>query len=199
MEIQFLHETFTGKDPKLLIDHIQRMVSGEAPFFPATLSLVYDRLAEQKFPKNISFSSGPWGFTTSQTITTPTPPVRTSPLTFGITSPPTSNIPSSTTTNIPPLPTRRILPSSFLAPTPTPRPVSPNPTVGRAGLRCVRCCEVTPVKSLYSNLLCPWCSAEGKNGKGEKGRPFMRCTECNTLRDKRGGVCLKPKCRRQFA
>jgi len=27
MEIQFLHEAFTEKDPKLLIDHIQRMVS----------------------------------------------------------------------------------------------------------------------------------------------------------------------------
>jgi len=88
MEIQFLHETFTEKDPKLLIDHIQRMVSGEAPFFPATLSLVYDRLVEQTFPKNVSPGSGPWGSTKSQTITTPTPLFRTSDFFFGVTSPP---------------------------------------------------------------------------------------------------------------
>lgn len=33
MEIQFLHERFTEKDPKLLIDHIQQMASGEHPTF----------------------------------------------------------------------------------------------------------------------------------------------------------------------
>jgi len=86
MEIQFLHETFTEKDPKLLIDHIQRMVSGEAPFFPVTLSLVYDRLAEQTFPKNIFPGSGLSGLTKSQNVTTSTPPVRTSLFTSGVTS-----------------------------------------------------------------------------------------------------------------
>lgn len=52
MEIQFFHERFSEKDPKLLIDHIQRMASGEAPFFSATLSLVYQKLAEKVFPKH---------------------------------------------------------------------------------------------------------------------------------------------------
>jgi len=92
MEIQFLHETFTEKDPKLLIDHIQRMVSGEAPFFPTTLSLVYDRLAEQTFPKNIFPGSGLSGLTKNQNVTTSTPPVRTSLFTSGVTS---STSPSS--------------------------------------------------------------------------------------------------------
>ncbi|KAF9642810.1 hypothetical protein BDM02DRAFT_3273313 [Thelephora ganbajun] len=49
MEIQFFHENFTEKDPKLLMDHIQRMASGEAPFFSTTLSLVYGKLLEKAF------------------------------------------------------------------------------------------------------------------------------------------------------
>jgi hypothetical protein len=53
MEIQFFHERFTEKDPELLVDHIGRMASGEAPFIPATLSLVYDKLVESAFPKHI--------------------------------------------------------------------------------------------------------------------------------------------------
>ena len=51
MEIEFLHQKFTEKDPKLLMDHIQRMASGEAPFFATTLGVVYDKLAEKAFPK----------------------------------------------------------------------------------------------------------------------------------------------------
>jgi hypothetical protein len=49
MEIQFFHEMITEKDPKLLIDHIERMASGGTPFFPTTLSLVYDKLFEKAF------------------------------------------------------------------------------------------------------------------------------------------------------
>ena len=46
MEIEFLHRSFTEKSPKPLMEHIQRMASGEAPFFSKTLSLVYDKLVE---------------------------------------------------------------------------------------------------------------------------------------------------------
>ena len=46
MEIEFLRGNFTEKHPKLLMEHIQRMASGEAPFFSKTLSLVYDKLVE---------------------------------------------------------------------------------------------------------------------------------------------------------
>ena len=53
MEIQFLHETFLGKDPKLLVDHIRRMGSGEAPLFSTTLSLVYDKLAEKTVAQSV--------------------------------------------------------------------------------------------------------------------------------------------------
>ena len=47
MEIQFLHENFTEKDPKLLMDHIKKMAAREAPFFGTTLSLVFDKLVEK--------------------------------------------------------------------------------------------------------------------------------------------------------
>jgi hypothetical protein len=49
MEIEFFHERFADKDPKLLIDHIERMASGGTLFFPTTLSLVYDKLFEKAF------------------------------------------------------------------------------------------------------------------------------------------------------
>ena len=53
MEIEFLHRNLTGKDPKLLMEHIQRMASGEAPFFSKTLSLVYDKLVGCAFTRPI--------------------------------------------------------------------------------------------------------------------------------------------------
>jgi len=74
MEIQFLHEEFTKKDPKLLIDHVQRMMSGEAPLFSTTLSLVYDRLLEQAFPEDIPFDPSLTTHTGDQNIRTSPPP-----------------------------------------------------------------------------------------------------------------------------
>ena len=46
-EIDIFLENFTDEDPESLMDHIQRMSSGEAPFFPTTLSLLYGKLAEK--------------------------------------------------------------------------------------------------------------------------------------------------------
>ena len=46
-EVEFFHKTFAGKDPKALMDHIEKMASGEAQFFPMTLSLVYGKLARK--------------------------------------------------------------------------------------------------------------------------------------------------------
>ena len=39
------------------------------------------------------------------------------------------------------------------------------------------------VSELLYGLYCPGCHEFGKNGKGEYGRPFMRCGHCNALRD----------------
>jgi hypothetical protein len=57
MEMQFLHESFLGKGPKLLVDHIRRMGSGEAPLFATTLSLVYEKLFEKTVAQSVA--SGP--------------------------------------------------------------------------------------------------------------------------------------------
>lgn len=35
MEVKFFHKKFPGKDPKPLMDHLQKLASGEAPFFLA--------------------------------------------------------------------------------------------------------------------------------------------------------------------
>ena len=57
MEIEALCQNFAKKDPKLLVDYVQSAASGEVPFFPVTLSLVYDKLAGTAFPKDSSDSN----------------------------------------------------------------------------------------------------------------------------------------------
>ena len=57
-EVEFLHKSLAKQNSKkLLMEHIERMASGEAPFFPTTLSLVYDTLVEGYFPQTTT--SGP--------------------------------------------------------------------------------------------------------------------------------------------
>ena len=75
MEIEFLHRSFTEKDPKLLMEHIQRMASGEAPFFSKTLSLVYDKLVEYASTRPVTSGSnlGKSPDIGSQGIVEPTP------------------------------------------------------------------------------------------------------------------------------
>lgn len=57
LEIKFLNENSPGENPKLLMDHVQRMVSGEAPFLPATLSRIYGALARKVLAPPIPFGS----------------------------------------------------------------------------------------------------------------------------------------------
>ena len=171
MEIQFLHENFTEKDFKSLMDHVQRMASGEAPFFATTLSLVYGGLVKKAFSKQTPFGSGLGG----QSAATPTPPLE-----------------ASTST-----PTNASSPNSQ-APAPAPTPISSDTTVGRVGLKCARCSGVASVHDLRNGLYCPQCPVTGKNGRGQRGWPFMRCMGCNHLREMRTGRCIKVKCRGVF-
>ena len=58
MEIEFFRRNFPEQNPKLLTDHIQKMELGEAPFFPATLSLVYEKLLSKALPQPVASGSG---------------------------------------------------------------------------------------------------------------------------------------------
>ena len=165
MEIQFLHGNLTERDSKLLMDHIQRMASGEAPFFATTLSLVYDKLVENAFSKHTSPGSG----LGSQNVATPTPPLQTS-----ISNPSVA--------------------SNSQAPTHAPKPISSNTTIKQVGLKCARCSSVASIHNLRDGLHCPLCPATGRNGRGEKGWPFMRCKGCDHLREMRVGSCVKANC-----
>jgi hypothetical protein len=51
MEVEFLRRDFTEQNLKSLMDHVQRMATGEAAFFPATLSLIYGGLFQKVFPE----------------------------------------------------------------------------------------------------------------------------------------------------
>ena len=57
IEIEFFHKNFTKKDPKSLTDHIQIMALGEAPFFPATLGLVYGKLFRKTLAQPVASKS----------------------------------------------------------------------------------------------------------------------------------------------
>jgi hypothetical protein len=80
MEIKLFHEFFTGQNPKSLMDHIQRMASGEAPYFPATLSLVYGTLAKKVLLPPIASGSGSEksGETRDKGVVEPVPTIQTS-------------------------------------------------------------------------------------------------------------------------
>lgn len=179
LEIRCLHETFSEKDPKSLMEHIQRMASGEALLFPTTLSLVFDELVERAFTKHIPFGSNPGKFTWGQSVTAPTPP----PLRA---STPIPSIASSSTPCV--------IPPSFLqAPTPVPGPVSPSTTAPLVWLKCCRCGQPARSQDLYEGLRCPQCPPRGK-----KGRPFMQCQLCNAARVMHSDKCTRKICQRTF-
>lgn len=192
MEIRLLHERFTEKDPKLLMDYIRRMASGETPFFPTTLSMIYDKLVENAFPSP-TFSSVLSESTGNQSVTTPAPPVEASTSASSTSSPSTSCITSSSILNLASLSNSKV---------PNPTPAGPTPlstTTERAWLKCVRCGEQARLRELHDGLHCPLCSGDGKNGKGKGGRPFMQCLECNRLRVARTDQCLRRNsCRAKF-
>ena len=73
MEIDFLLENITEKSSELLTDYIKSVESGASPFFPTTLSLVYDGLVGKSFPNRYPLTSGPRTLPSGQGVTTPTP------------------------------------------------------------------------------------------------------------------------------
>ena len=92
MEIQFLHKNLTEKDPKLLMDHIKKMASREAPFFATTLSLVFDKLVEKTSPRPVP-SGFSFGGSSGTSVTASSP----APTGFSFKFPPTF-VPASGTT-----------------------------------------------------------------------------------------------------
>jgi hypothetical protein len=169
MEIEVLHQNFTKKDPKLLVDYIQSAMSGEAAFFPTTLSLVYDRLIGKVLPKDTAPGPEPeknywsWGKTAETTN-----PFQAS---------------SSTSTAAP----------FFIA-----TPAAFTITLTEPNLMCIRCCGLARLERLYDGLFCPRCSDDGKNGLGKRGRPYMKCSVCNFLRTTRVGMCPSRLCEATF-
>ncbi|KAF9650015.1 hypothetical protein BDM02DRAFT_1689789 [Thelephora ganbajun] len=179
MEIQFFHENFTEEDPKLLMDHIRRMGSGEVPLFSTTLSLVYDKLVENAFTQPISSSSALEKSTSGQSVTEPAPPLQ---VTNSISSIGPSSTPDATS------------PSSLQVPIPTPGPVPSGSTDRVAWLECMQCGELSRLKDLYDGLRCPLCPERST----KKGRPFMQCQLCSIARGTHRGDCIRRGCRATF-
>ena len=180
MEIQFFHERVTEKDPKRLIDSIQRMASGKAPFFPETLSLIFDRLVEKAFTKRTIFGPGPGGCTAGESQNfTPTPPPQASTSTSSALSLPIVDTVASS--------------SNLQAPASTYGPVPPITTPNSAWLKCVKCGQVARLRDLRKGLRCPKCPKAKNNPP-----PLMQCTSCNKVRGSRvQGECGK-KCKKRF-
>jgi len=151
MEIQFFHERVTEKDPKLLINHLQRMASGEAPFFPTALSLVFDKLAETAFQKRTPFGPASGGYTEGERLVRPTPLPKA----------------STSTSNIPPPPVvdAIALSSNLQAPASTRRHIPPLTTHGTTWLKCRQCDCASLLKNLRGGLRCPQCAARAHSAK----------------------------------
>ena len=186
MEIQFLHDNFTERDFRLLMEHIRRMASGEAQFFATTLSLVYDKLVGKALAQ--PFHSG-FGLGKSAEVESPAghfPPLQPS-------------------TSIPSIPSTFAFSyassvSSFIPPTPAPNPRAirplPSSTATQSHLTWLRCHkrhQLARLAELHDGLRCPRCPS-----KNTKGPPLMQCTSCRTMRTARRDTCLKLKCAVKF-
>ena len=186
MEIKFFHKTFTEQNPKPLMEHMQRMASGEAPFFPATLSLVIGTLARKVLPRPITSGSrlGKSREVWDQSVAETAPAIT----------------PSSSTPNVDPPLSPSITPSSSsqdLASVSGPSGTD-NHTVS---LICLQCGQTSSLGELYAGLRCPLCRCPPKNKGGKKvyRRPYMQCPLCNTSRTTLRSYCLGSDCEAVFA
>ena len=181
MEIQLLHENFTENDPKLLTEQIQRMASGEAPFFATALSLVYDKLVEKAFAQPIPSSSGLGKSAEVQSVADPCPPLQAS------TS--ISSVPSTSTSGDAPSSSPQA-PAPDLDPEPAPSSTSPS----LVWLRCPQCGEPARMEDLHDGLRCPECPPRS----AKKGRPYMQCSLCSAARVTLRDDCARKVCRVRF-
>ncbi|KAF9643676.1 hypothetical protein BDM02DRAFT_1372944 [Thelephora ganbajun] len=149
------------------MDHIHRMASGVTPFFPTTLSLVYDKLVEKSLTKPISFGLGFDGCTGDQSPIDPTPPLQASGSTPAIDSPPTINSAACS--------------SNSQALASTTGPITLNTASNLTRLKCALCGKIARLQDLYDGLRCPVCP-----GRCTRRRPLMVCSSCNASRSMRG-------------
>jgi len=177
MEIQFLYGNFTLEDSKLLMEHIQRMASGEAPFFATTLSLVYDKLVEKAFAQPVSSGSGLGKSAEVQSVADPCPRPQAS---IPISSVPSISTSSDAPSSIPQTPT----------PNPGPEPAPSSTSSSLAWLRCNQCLNHVKVEDLYDGMRCPVCPSRSV----QKGRPYVHCSVCRAQRVARTNNCPNRAC-----
>ena len=185
MEMKFFHGTFTGQNPELLTDHIRRMASGEAPFFAATLSLVYGALARKVLPLSITSSSSliKSGEAGDQSVIEPPPAILASNSTLDLDRSLTPSITQSS----------GLQESASVS---GPSGID-NHTVS---LICRRCGQTANSVELFTGLRCPHCrSRQNRGGRKVNGRPYMQCSQCNTPRTTLRSDCLGSNCGAVFA
>lgn len=172
MELEFFLKNFTEKNPKPFVEHIQRMASGEAPFFSTTLSLVYDQMVERVFTQSIAPGKSTEGGNQNVpevTSATQTPNATASlgpSITFVINQQPPDPIPE---------------------PQPIPR--------GAVWLECFQCAQPSRLSELYDGMRCPRCPSRS----ARKGKPFMQCPSCNLIRVGYRDTCIRHACQARFA
>lgn len=177
MEIGFFLKNFDEKNPRLLMEHIQRMASGEAQFLSETLGLVYDKFFENSLPFVASSSGlGTPPATGGQGISGSTL-IAQEPDT-------TTNQPSSSTSGT-------AFPHDPQIPSPT---LGPSNTTRTAKLRCCRCGILLRLQDLYDGMHCPICPEKS----AKKGRPWVNCELCGVSRSLSRVDCARKKCRARF-
>jgi len=177
MEIQFLHDSFTERDPRLLMGHIQRMAFGEAPFFAATLGLVYEKLVEKAFARPVPSGFGFGKSVEVESVADPCSTLQASSSVSGTPQTSTSSNASSVSSSVPKTPSRR------------PKPVSPSVGLRLAWVQCHRCFFSAGLGDLSDGLYCPQCPPEDL-----RGSLSMQCSLCGTIRTARRDICPKLGC-----
>ena len=180
LEIEYLNNNLTKENSKkLLMEHIERMASGEAPFFSTTLSLVYDTLVEESSPQTTASGSHPGKSpgTGDQGVTGSTDHA-TNPASHA--NPPSTSTPTVTS---PPSPQ-----------TSSPTLGSPSTAARLVWLECTKCGGYWGLKDLYEGVHCPRCPEMSV----QEGRPRMKCRSCNVTLETERADCINRNCRARF-
>ena len=190
MEIEFFRRNLTEQDPRLFVDHIQKIASEESPFLPMTLSVVYDKLFEKVFPQPVAPVLGSTSRVDSPSTPSVDPPSTPStgpPSIPGVGSPSTSSVDPSSTSDVTASPSQQV-------PAPTVEPGPPMATIPIALLKCSRCGIRARREALSNGLYCPRCPP---GIIWREGR-YMRCPMCDTMRIARLDRCLGSTCQAGF-
>ena len=149
IEIEFILRNFTEK-PGSLKDHIQGIASGEVPYFPTTLSMVYGKLSERVVARSAAsgLGLGKSTETGNQSVSEPVP------------------------TDLASASTRSVTSSSH--------PVRSTTATRGTWLICFKCHQRAMLQDLFDGTRCPRCPRKSSTRPGRPHMKCPLCNHVRT-------------------